>query len=265
MTTAVQAATRAESALVVLSGGQDSTTALFWAKNQFKRVLAVTFDYGQRHHVEIEAAMIIARMAKLDHHEVVNCRNLLVSSSPLTSRSKLEQYTDFKQMDEVIGDRVELTFVPMRNMFFMTVAMNRAVNSDCGNLVVGICQEDNANYPDCREPFRNAFEVAANAALGGYDFKVVAPLMYKSKAETCQLARSMPECWRALAYTHTSYAGEYPPTDKNHANILRAHGFEQAGLPDPLVIRASNDGLMALPTTPNYEKAVVDANWAGVV
>ena len=92
----------------------------------------------------------------------------------------------------------------------------------------------------------------ANLSLGTERFFIHAPLMYLSKAETVLMAKAMPECWEALAYSHTSYDGKYPPTDKNHSNVLRAYGFEVAGLPDPLVLRAHREGLMALPDTPNY-------------
>lgn len=241
-------------ALVILSGGQDSTTCLFWAKHAFDEVHAITFDYGQRHALEIEAAQKVAQMAGVASHEIVKLPGILKSTSPLTSDNQLEQYEDFDQMDKVIGDRVELTFVPMRNMFFFVVAMNRAVALGCEHLVTGICQEDNANYPDCTEGFRTLFQSTANEALGYEEdhYIIEAPLMYLSKAETVSLAHSMPDCWEALAYTHTSYDGLFPPTGMNHANVLRAHGFEQAGLPDPLVLRAWREGLMALPNTPNY-------------
>jgi 7-cyano-7-deazaguanine synthase len=164
-------------------------------------------------------------------------------------------------MDKVIGKRVEVTFVPMRNTFFLTLAMNRAVAWGARRVVLGICQEDNANYPDCTERFRGSFETMTNISLGrrllAERICLLAPLMHMSKAQTCQLAHSMPDCWEALAYTHTSYDGRYPPTDMNHANVLRAHGFEQAGLPDPLVLRAVREGLMELPNTDNYSDFVV--------
>lgn len=246
------------SALVVLSGGQDSTTCLFWAKHEGFSLHAVTFDYGQRHRLEVEAARTVAAMAEVQTHEVVSLPNCLKSTSPLTSDAPLEQYQSPEQMEEIIGDRVELTFVPMRNMLFFTVAANRAVALNCRNLVTGICQEDNANYPDCRDSFRFSMERTINESLGwGSDttpeFRIHAPLMFKSKASTVQLAHAMPDCWEALAYTHTSYDGKYPPTDMNHANVLRAKGFADAGLPDPLVLRAYKEGLMPLPETPNYD------------
>ncbi len=245
-------------ALVILSGGQDSTTCLFWAKRQFDEVHAITFDYGQRHVIEINAAIKVAGMAGVASHDIVQVPNVLVSSSPLTSDTELEQYRNADQMAETIGDRVELTFVPMRNTFFFTVAMNRAVALDCRNLVTGICQEDNANYPDCTEEFRNTFEDMVNLSLGirkeaNDAFKIHAPLMNFSKAETCRYAYFNASCWEALAYTHTGYDGVYPPIDMNHANILRAQGFFEAGLPDPLVIRAVHDGLMSPPATSNYD------------
>lgn len=247
-------------ALVVLSGGQDSTTCLFWAKQNYDEVYAVTFDYGQRHVLEIEAAMKVAAMAGVASHEVIQVPNCLHSTSPLTSSNDLEKYDDFKQMDEVIGERVELTFVPMRNTLFLTIAMNRAVELHCSVLVTGVCQEDNANYPDCRLEFIQTLTHAFNLSLDAYDeeyniskFEIATPLMHLSKADTVRLARTIPGCWEALAYSHTSYDGKFPPTDNNHSNVLRAHGFEQAGFPDPLVLRAVADGLMELPTTSNYD------------
>jgi 7-cyano-7-deazaguanine synthase len=239
--------------LVILSGGQDSTTCLFWAKQHFDEIHAITFDYGQRHILEIAAAEKVAFMAGVKTHEIVHVPNILQSASPLTSDAELEKYEDANQMETVIGNRVELTFVPMRNTFFFTVAMNRAVALGCNHLVTGICQEDNANYPDCTEAFRASFENMVNLSLGVNDFLIHAPLMFSSKADTVIMAKELPGCWYALAHTHTSYDGKYPPTDMNHANVLRAHGFEKAGLPDPLVLRAVKEKLMELPDTSNYE------------
>lgn len=241
-----------KNALVVLSGGQDSTTCLFIAKRDFDDVHAVTFDYGQRHRIEIDAAKKVAQLAGVASHEVIEVAGILKSTSPLLSDAQLEQYQDAASMAQTIGDRVELTFVPMRNTLFLTIAMNRAIALGCDVLVTGICQEDNANYPDCTEEFRFMFERLANQSLGQTRFQVLAPLMYLSKARTVKLAKSMPGCWEALAYSHTSYDGKYPPTDMNHANVLRAAGFEQAGLPDPLVLRAVREGVMDIPTTTNY-------------
>ncbi len=224
-------------ALVVLSGGQDSTTCLFWAKKHFSEVRAVAFDYGQRHRIELDSARKVAEMAGVPI-EVVDVAGLLVSRSPLTDSSvELETYKDFQSMDAVIGDRVELTFVPMRNQFFLTLAANRALAFDCFTLVTGVCQEDNANYPDCTGAFIDRLEVAINESLGIGHFTIETPLMNLTKAQTVQLAADLG-CLDAIAYSHTCYAGQFPPCGECHSCVLRVHGFEEAGIPDPLVERA---------------------------
>jgi 7-cyano-7-deazaguanine synthase len=227
-----------KSAMVVLSGGQDSTTCLFWAKHVFDTVHAVTFDYGQRHSRELEAASRVAEMAGVASHQVVQVGPLLRSRSPLTDpKAELETYSDYDSMDKIIGDRVELTFVPMRNAFFLTLAANIALEKDCFTLVTGVCQMDNANYPDCRDSFIRSQEATINAALGIDRFQIATPLIFMDKAETIRLAQSLPGCMEAMAYSHTCYAGEFPPCGKCHSCLLRAHGFEQAGVEDPLVVR----------------------------
>lgn len=245
--------------LVILSGGQDSTTCLFWAKEKFEEVHAVTFDYNQRHRREIDAARTVAKMAGVASHEVITLGPILQGRSPLTNPNEsLEQYSDFKSMDQTIGDRVELTFVPMRNDLFLTIAANRAVCLDIRNMVTGVCQADNANYPDCRETFIVSKEQSINQALGfdkvGNDpFVIHTPLMHMSKADSIRFAQEIPGAFTALAFSHTAYDGQYPPIGNDHATILRAHGFEEAGVPDPLVVRAWNEGLMDLPGTANYD------------
>jgi 7-cyano-7-deazaguanine synthase len=245
--------------LVVLSGGQDSTTCLFIAKKDYDEVHAITFDYGQRHHIEIESAKIVAEMAGVASHEIIEVPNCLKSSSPLTSNANLEQYTDAAQMDAIIGNRIETTFVSMRNALFLTIAANRAYALGCTSIVTGVCEADNANYPDCRANFVEATEHYINLALGndlltrGDWIDIDAPLLFSSKADSIRHAMDLQGCMEALAYSHTSYDGKYPPTDMNHANVLRAAGFEEAGVPDPLVLRAVSEGLMELPNTANYQ------------
>jgi len=241
-----------------LSGGQDSTTCLFLAKQQYDEVHVITFNYGQRHFIEIEAAIKVAKMAGVASHEIIQVPNCLISKSPLISNAELEKYENAEQMDSVIGDRREATFVPMRNALFLTIAANRAEAIGIPNIMTGVCQMDGANYDDCRPNFIYATEQYINTALG-HDHRgtpeifIHTPLMNLTKADTVELARRLPGCWEAMAYTHTSYDGKYPPTDMNHANVLRAKGFEDAGLPDPLVVRAWEEGLMDLPSTSNYD------------
>lgn len=247
-----------ESCIVILSGGQDSTTCLFWAKELFSEVHAITFDYGQKHAIEIESAVQVAKIAGVEHHEIIDVPNCLISMSPLTNPgASLEKYESFDKMDSTIGNRRELTFVPMRNALFLTIAANRAEALGIKNLVTGVCAMDNANYDDCRQEFISATRDYINTALGHDlrgtgEIEIHTPLMYLSKADTVRFARLFPGCWEALAYTHTSYDGKFPPTDNNHSNLLRAQGFLESGFPDPLVLRAVKDGLMELPNTENY-------------
>ena len=248
-------------AMVVLSGGQDSTTCLGWALENFTDVAAVTFDYGQKHSIELEAANAVRRFFEqktgrtIEHETVVIGSHTFAGTSPLTNpREQLELYQDHATMENIIGDRVEKTFVPMRNAVFLMLAANRAVVAGLNTLVTGVCQADNANYPDCREVFVKAAENTITQALGleELDFCIETPLMNLSKAKSIDLALSLPYTYPALALSHTAYNGEYPPTSKDHASVLRAHGFEEAGVPDPLVVRAWRAGLMQLPETRNY-------------
>ena len=243
-----------EKAMVILSGGQDSTTCLYLAKQNYEEVHAVTFDYNQRHSLEIEAARKVAQLARCATHEVIELGPILKGRSPLTDASiPLEQYKDYDSMDKVIGNRVELTFVPMRNTLFFTLAANRAIVWDCYTLVTGICQADNANYPDCTDAFRASYQTMANESLGTGNLKIIAPLIQDTKAASIKRMQDAGG-YAALAFTHTSYDGIYPPVGMNHSNVLRAQGFFEAGVPDPLVVRAWMEGLMELPTTKNYLK-----------
>lgn len=253
-------------ALVILSGGQDSTTCLFYALERYESVYAVTFDYGQRHARELQAAEDVYNIAakyhpdKLKAHEFVGLGKVLRGTSPLVSSEKLEEYKD---ADSLPGG-LEKTFVPGRNLLFLTLAANTAYSYGITNVVIGVSQEDFGGYPDCRGDFIGAAERAIAYGMSYRDpetgkrdefaeFGIDTPLLNKSKAETVNLARQFPGCWEAMAYTHTAYDGRYPPTGHDHASLLRAKGFEEAGFPDPLVVRAWREGLMDLPRTPNYE------------
>lgn len=258
--------------MVVFSGGQDSTTCLGYALANYGEVHVVSFDYGQKHARELQAAQDVIdyfrRQGHVIHsHEIVAIgEDSFAGTSPLTNRhEELETYESHDQMEKIIGDRVEKTFVPMRNAVFLMLAANRAVVRRCAALITGVCQADNANYPDCRDVFVESAEETINQALGleqrmsgpGGElynaFRIITPLLYLTKAESIKLAQSLPHTYEALAYSHTAYDGSYPPTSKDHASVLRAHGFEEAGVPDPLVLRAWSEGLMSLPETSNYD------------
>lgn len=242
-------------ALVILSGGQDSTTCLYWARKHFDEVCAITFDYGQRHAIEIEAAKTVAGIAGVRIHEILAIGPILRGSSPLVSSNALEQYDD---MHNLPGG-LEKTFVPGRNMLFLTLAANFAYSLGITDLVTGVCEEDFGGYPDCRKDFIKSCEQTIREGFGYDDadgFKkltIHTPLMNLTKKETIELALTFHGCFEALAYTHTSYDGQYPPLGNDHATLLRAKGFVEAGVPDPLVVRAIKEGLMSIPETSNYD------------
>lgn len=246
-------------ALVVLSGGQDSTTCLYWAINEGFDVHAVTFDYGQKHAIEIQSAAFIAGMASVEpyQYEIIKLgAGILGGLSPLTNPAvELEQYADHT----VLPGGLEKTFVPMRNQLFLTVAANRAYVAGARTLITGVCQEDSGGYPDCRRKFINEVEDACNSgtftgrdgALG--NLQILTPLMNLTKKQSVDLALTLPGCYRALAYSHTSYDGQFPPVGKDHATLLREKGFIEAGVPDPLWLRAYAEGKVdRLPDTSNY-------------
>lgn len=250
-------------AIVVLSGGQDSTTCLFWALHNGFKVHAVTFDYGQRHRRELEAASMVYGIAKDIYgpemvlgHEIITLGPVLKGTSPLVSNQKLEQYKDHASLP----GGLEKTFVPMRNQLFLTIAANRAAVHEAECLVTGVCEEDYGGYPDCRFQFIRALQHACNlGTFTGQDgapesLAILTPLMKLTKRQTVELALKLPGCYKALAYSHTSYDGAYPPTGHDHATLLRAKGFEEANVPDPLVLRANRAGLMDLPVASNYRE-----------
>lgn len=248
-------------ALVVLSGGQDSTTCLAWARNRFDEVHALTINYGQRHAIEIAGAKMIGILGQLDSHEILTLpAGILEGTSPLTDPNQpVPQYTS---QDEV-PDGVAKTFVPLRNQFFLTLAANRAFVLGCTHLVTGVCQTDYSGYPDCRQEFVDSLTETINkGTFTGEDWllgelTIHTPLMNLTKAESVDLAIA-EGAYGMLAYSHTAYDGSYPPAGTDAASLLRAKGFEEADIPDPLILRAWLNGLTDLPETKNYSKVSVD-------
>lgn len=217
-----------------MSGGQDSTTCLFWAKQEYAGVSAVTFAYNQRHKIEIDSARTIAAMVGVEH-EVIDLGPIFAGLSPLTNSSrKVEQYASAQTLPGGLED----TFVPGRNILFLSVAANRAYVLGCDDLVIGVSQEDFGGYPDCREDFIKGMETALAAGLDR-PIKIRAPLMSLTKKQTVELAVSLPGCLEALAHSTTCYNGTSPPCGKCHSCLLREAGFDQAGVKDPLIVRCS--------------------------
>ena len=237
-------------ALVILSGGQDSITCLFWAISNGYNCSALTFDYDQLHNIEIESAKKAAQIAGIKNHEISTIGPLFSGNSPLTNKSmELEQYSNLAD----VSPGIQKTFVPGRNLLFLSLAANKAYSMNIDTMITGICQEDFGGYPDCRSDFIKSLEETIKLGMEK-EIKILTPLMDMKKSEIVMMGKNLPkECWEALSFSHTSYDGKYPPTSNDHANLLRARGFEEAGFPDPLVERAVAENLMELPKTRNYE------------
>ncbi|MCY1574035.1 7-cyano-7-deazaguanine synthase QueC [Staphylococcus pettenkoferi] len=167
-----------EKAIVVFSGGQDSTTCLFWAKKHFEHVELVTFQYGQRHDKEIEVAEAIAKEQGLKHH--VLDMSLL---SQLTPNALTQHDMDIEQE----GDEMPNTFVPARNLLFLSFAGALAYQLNAKNIITGVCETDFSGYPDCRDSFIKSMNVTLSLSMDK-DFVIHTPLMWLDKKETWALS-----------------------------------------------------------------------------
>lgn len=167
-------------ALVVFSGGQDSTTCLYWALRNFKKVTTITFSYGQKHSNEVEMARAIAEKAGVEFNLQDVSFISRIGTSSLTD-------TSIEMDQEKPADSVPNTFVPGRNLFFLSVAAVFARERGIRHLVTGVSQTDFSGYPDCRDSFIKSLNVTLNLAMDD-QFVIHTPLMWIDKAETWALA-----------------------------------------------------------------------------
>lgn len=221
-----------QKALVLLSGGQDSTTCLYWAIDRFGRnaVSTISFDYGQRHFIELDCAEAVAAKAAVPHFCLPIDTFAALGGDALTDPDiGVEPGID-------ASSGLPNTFVPGRNLIFLTYAAAHAYRNRIGNLVTGVAQTDYSGYPDCRQETIDALQRAIQLGMES-DVQIHAPLMQLTKKQTVELARDLGAL-DAMALTHTCYNGERPPCGKCPACLLRAKGFAEAGVEDPLVSRA---------------------------
>lgn len=214
-------------AVVLFSGGQDSTTCLYWAIKNYSKVYALTFNYGQRHLIELDAAKKIANFAGVNH-TILNISGLdQIGGSSLVSKEipiSNENST---------SDGLPTSFVPGRNLIFLTYAAAFAYQVNAAVLVTGVCQTDYSGYPDCRKNTIETLNSAINLGIEA-EFIIETPLMHLSKSETVKLAEEVG-AMTALSYSHTCYNGVFPPCNTCPACALRAKGFSEAGIKDPLL------------------------------
>lgn len=186
-----------EKAIVVFSGGQDSTTCLFYAKKQFKEVELVTFNYGQRHDTEIEVAKQIAQDQGMKHH--VLDMSLL---SQLTPNALTQHDMEITNNEDGIPN----TFVPARNLLFLSFAGALAYQIEAKHIITGVCETDFSGYPDCRDSFIKSMNVTLSLAMDK-DFVIHTPLMWLNKAETWKLSDELEVLDYIRTKTLTCYNG----------------------------------------------------------
>ena len=226
-------------AVVLLSGGIDSATTLAIAQNMGFDIYALSFRYGQRHVVELEAAMRIARSCKVAEHLIIDIDLRLIGGSALTADIAVPKSRSTEQM----GKDIPVTYVPARNTIFLSYALAWAEVVGANDIFIGVNALDYSGYPDCRPEYIAAYEQMANLATkagveGGQKLKIHTTLIQMSKA---QIIKKGIELKMDYSLTHSCYdpsaSGE--ACGKCDSCILRLRGFRDADIKDPVRYKIS--------------------------
>ncbi|MDT9599848.1 7-cyano-7-deazaguanine synthase QueC [Sphingosinicella rhizophila] len=221
-------------AVVLLSGGLDSMTAAAMARERGYRLLALTLDYGQRHRIELQAAIRIAEALGVERHVVIPLDLRAFGGSALTD--------DIDVPKDGLGEDIPVTYVPARNTIFLSLALGWAEAAGARDMFIGVNALDYSGYPDCRPDFIAAFErlagLATKAGDEGHGFRIHAPLLDLSKADIVR------EAARLGLDAGLSWSCYDPVDDQLHCGMcdscrIRARGFEEAGIVDPTLYAAT--------------------------
>ncbi|ACH40685.1 7-cyano-7-deazaguanine synthase [Citrifermentans bemidjiense Bem] len=216
-------------AVILYSGGLDSTTCLAIAKEQGFAPYALSFSYGQRHQQELEVAKLNARPMGAVDHLLVEFDLRKMGGSALTS--------DIEVPKEGVGEEIPVTYVPARNTIFLSFALGWAETLDCFDIFIGVNALDYSGYPDCRPEFISAYETMANlatkAGVEGKRLKIHTPLISLTKAEIIQKGLSLGVDY---SKTHSCYdpAEDGAACGRCDSCRLRLKGFAEAGVTDPV-------------------------------
>lgn len=230
--------TTPQNAVVLLSGGLDSVTCLYWAKANYANVTAVSFNYGQRHNSELNAAKKIAVTAQVNHR-IIDIDLAQLGGSALTDASLVvpdAKQTDFS--DNQHNDSIPITYVPARNTIFLSYALALAEVTQSNAIVIGVNAVDYSGYPDCRPEYIEAFENMANlatkAGVMGNHLHIATPLLHLSKAAIIKLGVSLGVDY---ALTVSCYRADSEGRACGHCDscYLRQQGFLQAEIDDPTI------------------------------
>ncbi|MCL5126139.1 MAG: 7-cyano-7-deazaguanine synthase QueC [Deltaproteobacteria bacterium] len=222
-------------AVVLLSGGIDSTTTMAIAQSDGFEICALSFDYGQRHKIELDAATKIARQFNVKRHLIIEIPLRKIGGSALTSNIGVPKGLTIQK----IGRKIPVTYVPARNTIFLSFALGFAEVTGAEDIYIGVNALDYSGYPDCRPEFVESFEKMANLATqktveGKMNIKIRTPLIKLTKA---QIIRKGLEFGIDYSLTHSCY----DPSDSGKACgscescVLRKRGFQEAGVLDPTV------------------------------
>ncbi len=225
-------------AICLLSGGLDSSTCLAVARRDGFDTYALSFDYGQRHRVELAAATNIAKHLGAIEHRTVRIDLRAFGGSALTSDIAVPKHESVEEL----GTGIPITYVPARNTIFLSYAMAWAEVLECSDIFIGVNAIDYSGYPDCRPEFIEAFERMANLATksgveGRTHLKIHTPLKELNKAGIVRLGLQVGV---DFALTHSCYDPDETgrPCGQCDSCLLRKKGFEEAGIYDPLPYRA---------------------------
>lgn len=220
--------TKRNKAVVLLSGGLDSTTVLAHAVAKGYDCYALSFDYGQRHRFELKAAKKLARKLGAVEHKVVKVGLSSFGGSALTADIPVPKKKSHKE----IGAGIPVTYVPARNTVFLSLALAWAEALGAHDIFIGVNALDYSGYPDCRPEFIRAFEKTANlatkAGVQGGKFRIHTPLIKLTKAEIIRMGRKLGVDYEM---THSCYdpASDGTPCGRCDSCLLRAKGFAEAG------------------------------------
>ncbi len=219
-------------AVILLSGGLDSTTCLAIAKKENFDLYALTINYGQHHNFEIKSSKIIAKLYKVKQHSILNIDLTSFGGSALTSDIKIPKKRDISRINNIPS-----TYVPARNTIFLSLALAWAETLKAFNIYIGVNSMDYSGYPDCRPEYIQSFEKTANlatkASIEGNNIKIKTPLINLSKKEIIELGVSLN-----IDYSLTSTC--YDPKTNGRpckycdACQIRINGFKSASIKDPL-------------------------------
>ena len=231
-----KAPSQQKKALVLLSGGLDSATCMAVAKDQGYQLVALSFDYGQRHRVELDAAKKVTTFFNASKHIIYKLDLRAIGKSALTDNIEVPKHN----RAEEIGPDIPSTYVPARNIIFLSIAAAFAETNNTGVIFAGMNSIDYSGYPDCRPEFISAFQKMINlgtkTGVEGGHIEIITPLMKLSKKEIIQLGLKLGVDYSLTWSCYDPQEGEKTPLacGKCDSCLLRLKGFYQAGAEDPL-------------------------------